>query len=796
MAANTAEATPILQEWIPLRGKPDVGDDKDNQRSELVKKRFHSQDVAYIGFSKTVEEHVRMLSGRQWDVWSDVLGRFIDLLQYMSEDEKRWRQRPVMDYLGYWYQLTLSKATENPPTITFMPAGADRIDAMLADVMDPVWKTIYEEAEFDMRLIRAAAWCLVAGQCYIQTRVEFTDDDPEPVIGPAVLSLQRPDGSTIERSVDAVPYDEEGNPQAELQEDPEHPGEYGYDLKGEPYLSRPGEIAYDVLGPLEVRAQWGQQLPWTAKQWIIQRWFLTPAEVKRRWGVECQADHYPDVSDVAPGYLERLLFGSGYYGSARNDPNGMTTDTLTRQREGYVCGYTMWEKPDAAHSPANRAEGRAGGRLLIVTASDKVLWDSERPYDTEAAGPIRKCGFIEIPGRPLDSTPLEKMVPLQKRINRVEAQIAEHTNLVTNPVLLVHELAGIGDDEWVARPGTVIPHGFVGPGRPAEWLAPPPLSNDVWKHRDALIQQLFIIGGIQGNQSAPPTPTASGELVEQLRFNADRPLAPLTRSLARIMADCAEDTLAILPTIWTKEKLLHYAGDDNVVRTITVLPEMFEGRCRVRPQLESAAAESREKKQERLIGLYQIGAFGNIQDPVQQPLAVAKLLELLQFPDMSRAMRPGGVNRVTAEHNLGRLVRGEAAQSIALYEWYQFDVHLGVLENFMSAPEYTEQTTPDVQKECVLFREMLHGAQQQAIINAASRQVETQGKVGVLQAAAAGDVKKAAVSSGAQPPDRPPGTPGGPAGAGGENAPADANGPAGGPHSPSSPPRQDSRAVA
>jgi hypothetical protein len=144
-----------LPSFIALRTEPDKADDLDSARAELVLQRWHGQDVAYLGFSKTVEENVRCLSGRQWDVYSDVLGRFIDVREYMSDDEKRWRQRPVMDFLGYWYQLTLSKATENPPSITFLPSTADRLDAMLAGVCDPVMKTVFDAGEYDVRLRRA-----------------------------------------------------------------------------------------------------------------------------------------------------------------------------------------------------------------------------------------------------------------------------------------------------------------------------------------------------------------------------------------------------------------------------------------------------------------------------------------------------------------------------------------------------------------------------------------------------------------------------------------------------------------
>jgi hypothetical protein len=51
--------------------------------------------------------------GRQWDTWSPVYGRYIDVRQFMTDAERKHRMRPVMDYLGYWYALTLSKMIEN-----------------------------------------------------------------------------------------------------------------------------------------------------------------------------------------------------------------------------------------------------------------------------------------------------------------------------------------------------------------------------------------------------------------------------------------------------------------------------------------------------------------------------------------------------------------------------------------------------------------------------------------------------------------------------------------------------------
>lgn len=618
----------------------------------MVMRRWNAQNTAALGYAKTVEDHIRMLSGRQWDRWSDIYGRFVDVLQFMSEDEKKYRMRPVMDYLGYWFVLTLSKGIENPVTISWLPATSDRLDALLAEVMDPVWKTLFHEMEMGAGIIRMVGWQLVAGEGYFQTRADFQAGPKRQLIAPAVLRLDRPGQSPIERRAGAVPYDAQGRPLAELVPDAES-GDYGYDVTGEPYEDLEGVPKIDVLCPLQVRAQWGQHIPWRDKRWIAHETFLLPEQIEEQYGLVCDPDHYVGNDDAGPGYLERMLFGTGYFGATNADPHSQSTSTDARLEEGFVRVVSMWEKPIPKLTPAT--DEHPGGRLLVVApGAEQTLWDSHRPFKTDCAGPIRRVSFIDIPGRPNGTTMLERMVPLQKRLNRVEAHIAQHTNLCTDPILFVHEAAGIDEDEFQATPGLIITHGYNGPGQPAFFLAPPALSGDVWKHKSDVREQLFVIGSMMGNQSATPTANASGALVEELRVNADRPLTPLTMNLAIGIADVAKDLLSILPTIWTEEKMISYAGQDNVVRTVKVLPEMFDGGVNVRPNLESAAAESRDKRRARIIQLFQLGAFGDLQDPLQRPKAVQQLLEVINFPELNRAARPGGVDRVMAEHNVGR----------------------------------------------------------------------------------------------------------------------------------------------
>ena len=666
--------TPVVIPPLRLNNQPD-GDDA--ARVEYAERLWTMQEDVYEVIERQVEEHLRMLSGRQWDVYSPVLRQFVDASRFMSEDELRWRQRPVMDYLRYWFMVTLSKVTENQPIVGFMPNNADEHSAMLAEVMDPIAKTLWDETEMGDRLMQAASWALAAGEVYLLTRPDFTTGETRAMRGPAVIpypSAEAEDAQDV--MVEDAPFGEDGEPLVDLSLD--EAGEFQMEETGDAFMATKGTVRVDVASVLEIRAQPGAQIPWNEKAWIMHRWFLTPSEVKETYGVVVDADIRTMADENAPGTLERMFFGNGHLGANRGDVAGQTNTTDEDVVNQFVCGYTLWEKPCPDYPE---------GRMLVV-AANQVLFDGPRPFNTECAGPVRRIQFVPMPGRPIGSTPLETMVPLQKRYNKVHAQVAEHTNLCTNPILMISDQAGIDAEQFVARPGLVITHSAGSGVRPGEWLTPPALGIDVWKHLGDLRDQLFTIGSITGNDGQNPAADASGELIQQLRYNADRPLAPLTRSMEYAAAGVVQDWMAMLPQLWPFETVVHYAGEDNVLKAITVYPEMWEGSASARPVLESAAPESREKKQERVMTMYQMGLFGNIADPMEQQKAAKRALELSRFPEMTRAARPGGKHRMMAEHNLAELLRGADPTTLVLLPMYDLTVHLAVFDDYLCGPDY------------------------------------------------------------------------------------------------------------
>lgn len=615
-----------------------------------------------------------MLVGRQWEVFSPSLGRFVDVSRFMSDAERAFRQRPVVNRLLYWFILTHARLTENPPVVAFQPATADRSDAQLAEVMDPIFKTLWQQIGMLEVIDRLMAWMIPCGQAFLQTRVDFTK-------GPVarVPKITRgPDG------VISLGFEE----------------------------THEGELTVDVLSPLETRGEWNA-LPWHEKYWHIRRSFLTPATVKERWGVVVEPDTYGQNVGLMSDYLSRILFGGGHYGAVngRDGENGVPHSFGGRREDGYVCVDEMWEKP-CEYTPSQN--GSPGGRLLIVT-HNKVLHDSERPFALRAASPIRSFAFVNVPGRPSGTSPQEMMNPIQRAYNRGFAQILEHRALMTNPIIELDANSGLDATAFISRPGAVIPVNKR-PGVDAfRFVVPPQISNDVWRTQELLGDTIDVMGNVHGGQGKAPTSDASGQLVKELRFNSDRFIGPTAKRTVVELARLVGDWIVMLPSIWTAEKILTFAGEDNIVRTITVLPEMFDGSVNVVPDIESMLPEGRGERQARVQQLYQLGAFGMPGSPD----AVRKFLELSRFPHLGRTIRPGGVHRVTAEHLLGKLLQGEPENTMPFADWYDYSVHLAVFEEYMASPDFLK-LQPQVQAQLIIHRLKLKMELQKQLVQKAA----------------------------------------------------------------------------
>jgi hypothetical protein len=289
---------------------------------------------------------------------------------------------------------------------------------------------------------------------------------------------------------------------------------------------------------------------------------------------------------------------------------------------------------------------------------------------------------------------------------------------------------------------------------PISWITPPAMGADVWKSQQWLADEMAYLGSTHGSEPQQFSKDASGELIRELRFNDDRFLGPTMRRAAEEMGRLIEDWRAMLPVVYSQETILKYTGDDNVARTLVLMPDILKaGNADVVPDTESMLPEGRGERRARVYKMWQDGAFG----PPLSPEALRQLHELSRFPHMSRTAKPGGIHWTTAEQENGEMLQGGMPPA---YEWYNDAIHLMVHTEFMASPEW--RRLPDqIKIGFVLHRQMhqMNLVRQQA---AAMAQEEAQTR---RMAAAGGRGGKGQESGpprlGGGPPNAPANAPGG-----------------------------------
>lgn len=681
-----------LKQIVPLRADPTRADKGDSQRSSFFTNEYQMQTNVLLVRDRQIEYNVRMLCGQQWNVWHQSLGRFFDISEWLSPEEKAWRKLPVINKLLRWYVITHARLTENPPILTMLP-GPDRVDAMLAEVLDTLVKKDWRDAGMDAVHDELMMWLVVAGRGYAVSRIDqnlgewrpWVADSPVMLAGPDGLPIIGPDGrpAMSPEPFPNVPLSPDGSPNAMLMADS------GELIMGEPHFERSGGIGVDVYSPLQVRGQWGPQL-WHRKQWHTVQRFLTPEQVYEWTGVEVEPD-LADQSMANVALLERVLFGSGFYGSALGRQGTSWVDNSVK---GPLCTvYQRWQAPLPYQQ---RLEGtwaeamiqtpkHAGGRETIWTPT-AVLYDGPRKVAWPNVSPVRCFDFVRLPGRPSGTTPLEMLNGPQRAYNASRQQVMEQGALLGNPQVIVDKGFGLQPNQITNEPGKI----YTGTKRPGiksfEYLEAPPVTADVIKNIEFSANEIDELGGLRGTEGAPPTEDASGELVKELRFNADRLLGATARRNVGEYGRMGDDWRTLYPLIYDQETIIAVNGEDRLAETLTVLPMVFkEGHVDIVPDVESMLPEGRGERQARSYRLWRDGFWGAPDSEAAREIYA----EQARFPHYSRLSRPGGIDREMARQENGMILSGQLAQPV--YEWYDHMIHLTEHERYMKSPEFRKQ---------------------------------------------------------------------------------------------------------
>lgn len=587
---------------------------------------------AHRAWHKQVEENVRMVSGRQFEAFIETFGEFVDVGRYYATPDDRWRENPVFNWLAHYYKLTLSKLTENVPGIGFLPSGADYKDAILAQVMEPIWKYQWTQMEMAEKMFPLYAWVILAARAITKMRWDPDRGPAEDYRGPAIFE-QFTNNVLTRRMLSDAPYTKNGDgayvPAFVYGEDGQPMvGEDGEPQFGAPYSSRLGDLDFDVLTPTSLIEPVGPD-PFHRKPWYTQDLLMDVDDIKRRYGVELEPEDISGDDDLHLQLAYATQFGmpSSYQMASSGHIEPISLKGKRRIRE-------HWRR-DLPNDPL-----LSRGRLIVVTANGPhCLYDDINPFWVQGSHeqvvmPFEAYDAIPFPARHSGGMgDLESMNPLQRALNRRMGGAMAAVDHLEQPITIYNDASISEEDvDHFNEPGAYIPGSLnAGLGAPLFRLPAADLPRGSMDMATVLQTWMQTLGSLPlSAEGVPQTTDPSGELQRELRFDVDRTWGATLRLHSYIWARQADKMGGILAACMDDRRLLVLSGEDNAPEFVQVAPEMFSGRVNAVPHPESMVLESRQEKQNRIFQLMSMGLPPDLG------------FQMLNYPDLNRLLRPGG----------------------------------------------------------------------------------------------------------------------------------------------------------
>jgi len=604
-----------------------------------------------------------MVSGRQYDRFIENVGEFVDLSEYFYQADEQWRQNPTFNWLSHYYKLTLSKLTENLPAMGFIPAGADFNDAVLAELMEPVFKYEWRQMKMPQNMFPLYGWVILAGRAVTKIRWDPDRGPADEFKGPAFLDFLE-GNSLTQRELSDAPYirNNEGLFEPNVMRDEGLPvfGEGGgFPEMGAPHTERAGDLAFDVLAPTSVISPHGPEW-FEDKPWYTHEYLMPVEDVERRFPEAKNVE--PDdieVDDIADMWM-RLSYGENY-GMASSLSSESVEHLERKTLQGYKRIREHWRRDVPNHPVLGK------GRTIVVPVADQdeVYYDDINPFWVDGSHEVTVMPFdawdgVLVPFRNEGMSDFEQMNPVQRALNRREAGLLDAVEHNEQPIRWRNENTTQEEDE----PNFNKP-GFIGVANLSPNAGPPMHTEPAPQLPDASVIQagrlrewLMLLGSQPlGAEGTPATKDASGELQREVRFDTDRVWGATIRLHSYGWARVAEKIGQIIGSCMDDSRVVTLSGEDNAAQFLNIGGQVFRGSVHAVPNPESQVLESRQEKQNRIAQLVQT---------VGMPPEVA--LKALNYPDVNRALRPGGAANSMARRENVELMLGTLSQALPKHD--------------------------------------------------------------------------------------------------------------------------------
>ena len=410
--------------------------------------------------------------------------------------------------------------------------------------------------------------------------------------------------------------------------------------------------------------------------------------------------HVQSLSWIQSNYDRK---GNGYTGMASKVRENTSLSTLLTYSErlktsagsgGHSDGSTTMKNSATVTEAYIRPIRKHPKGLLVVIADNKVLYIGDSPYVYGSGDnwhPYTEFKYQLHGFRHHGLTLVEHLVPLQRRINSIDALIILTRMTMASPIWLIPNNCLVSPGVIVNRPGFQLHYKPGIGGTKPETIYGKGLDSSVWKERQEAVQEMHIIAGdnevLQGIRPAGVN-TASG--LNMLLEQSYGKFSPMVEAWEKFIEKGQTKKINLIRNKYKEprkefaRKLKMYNKDILGVQ----IDDFFTGKdlgdnVDVRVEAGSSLPRSKVVEQSQLQELAGMGMLGQL-DPMSNPVgngAFLKKFGVNKFPTQNNR----DVDRAKWENDL---IRQKAFEQVKILESDDDKIHMDILDDVIKRPEF------------------------------------------------------------------------------------------------------------
>lgn len=349
-----------------------------------------------------------------------------------------------------------------------------------------------------------------------------------PAPPPTLVAQQRPkflaDGRPAEEIQDQPVLGDDGQPLVDTVREG--------DLEGS--VKTLFNFYWDPKATTLERARWCGEINYVDLDWIDETYPEAGPFVANEEGVD-QTSFY-EASLLA--LVGPSIQGTAHYGGAQMFKNGAV---LRRYQERPSKQYPKGIDAVVANGVLlyPRPHLKDGG---VAENPDDWVLDLSLPIKDQNDQPTGDFSytafrFDEIWGRFPGRTPVDDFIPLQRKVNGIDAQIILNRKTLLNPWLLAPKGSGLVPGAVAMRPGATVVYNYVGIGVSPQVVKGEALPQSIYEERKAALEAMdYQAGDERKALKDMPQGTKSGIAMHFLKEQGDETASPQLARWARFQA--------------------------------------------------------------------------------------------------------------------------------------------------------------------------------------------------------------------------------------------------------------------